>query len=437
MKIDGLSPLLICIARNEMSVRVSHFETLRQRFPTWTELSAHLESSDGGSLRCIASGEEHVVVRYTKGKDPASDVFRSVVWDVAGNRPLCVAPFRAKEGLPPLNTMLSATEDFVDGFMMNAWVSTDGVLHVATRTQIGGDNKFYSEKTFGEMFQECVAASPLKEMEALRVALNKRREEQSATSAFASFVIQHPEHRVVARVVSPGLNVVHVGTVSETGFVEISERATNWPQALARLQVPSYPTRQFRGEKEVQELLRRTSVQRGWRWQGLVFKDGQGGRWRLRTPTYTMMRELRGSEATAMDRFFRLREAKKVTDYLKHYSEDRNTFWEFEQKLRARTADVLSAYVDVHKAHAVKFKELPEALRPAVFMLHVKWRDELRPKGFSVRLQNAIQVVNSMRSFEKRRLLEATEYQRVSAAAAPSEEGGDEEVAEEETTPAE
>ena len=87
----------------------------------------------------------------------------------------------------------------------------------------------------------------------------------------------------------------------------------------------------------------------------------------------------------------------------------------------------------------MKFKELPEALRPAVFMLHVKWRDELRPKGFSVRLQNAIQVVNSMRNFEKRRLMETTEYQRVSAvAAAPSEEGGDEEVAEEEeTTPAE
>jgi hypothetical protein len=43
-----------------------------------------------------------------------------------------------------------------------------------------------------------------------------------------------------------------------------------------------------------------------------------------------------------------------------------------------------------------------------------------------------------MRGFEKRRLMEATEYQRVSAAAVPSEEGGDEEVAEEEeTTPAE
>ena len=89
-------------------------------------------------------------------------------------------------------------------------------------------------------------------------------------------------------------------------------------------------------------------------------------------------------------------------------------FWELEKTLRARTADVLAAYVDVHKAHAVPFKELPAALRPAVFMLHVMWRDKLREKGFAVRLQNAIEVVNNMRDFEKRRLMEATEYQAVS-----------------------
>jgi hypothetical protein len=101
-------------------------------------------------------------------------------------------------------------------------------------------------------------------------------------------------------------------------------------------------------------------------------------------------------------------------EYLKHYSEERTVFWELEKTLRARTADVLAAYVDVHKAHAVPFKELPAALRPAVFMLHVMWRDKLREKGFAVRLQNAIEVVNNMRDFEKRRLMEATEYQAVS-----------------------
>jgi len=399
-----------------MSFRVSSFETLRQRYPIWAELSAYLESPEGGALRSVPSVGDHAILRYTKDKNVTNDIFRSVVWDTAANRPLCVAPFRAKDGLPPLNTQLSATEDFMDGFMMNAWVGQDGILHVATRTQIGGNNKFYTDKTFGELFNDCIASSSLKTITALTSELNTLRMEQKATSAFASFVLQHPAHRVVAKVVSPNISVIHVGTVNETGAVDVSERAMNWPQALARLQVPSYSVRNFHSEQEVQDLLQQLSVQRGWRWQGLVFKDGQGGRWRLRTPTYTLMRELRGSEATDIERFFRLRAAKQVIDYLKHYGEDRPKFWEFDQTLRGRTADVLAAYVDVHKAHAVKFKDLPEALRPAVFMLHVKWRDELRPKGFAVRLQNAIEVVNGMRDFEKRRLLELAPYKAISRA---------------------
>lgn len=402
-----------------MSVIVNQFESLRQRFPTWDELKQYLTSYNDGCVRVIfEEGSPLNVIRYVKGRglasDPMVDHFRSVVWDSVTNLPLCVAPFRAKEGSPPLGSQLSATEDFVDGFMMNAWVASDGVLHLATRTQVGGANKFYSAKTFGQLFEECVAASPLRQMEALRLELDTLRSTQGATSAFASFVIQHPEHRVVARTVTPGLNVIHVGTTSASGVVEIAERATNWPQGLARLQVPSYPTRLFRTEQEVQDLLRKTGVQRGWRWQGLVFKDGHGGRWRLRTPTYMLLRELRGSESTDVDRFFRLRAEKRVMEYLKHYSEERTVFWELEKTLRTRTADVLAAYVDVHKAHAVAFKDLPSALKPAVFMLHVMWRDKLREKGFAVRLQNAIEVVNNMRDFEKRRLMEATEYQAVS-----------------------
>ena len=399
-----------------MSVRVNHFESLCQRFSSWAELSAFLETPEGGSLRCISGAPPFTVLRYTKNKSTGTEVFRSVVWDTVANRPVCVAPFRAKEGLPPLNTQLSATEDFMDGFMMNAWVGQDGVLRVATRTQIGGDNKFYAEKTFGEMFEECVKASPLKTMEALCSELETLRVEQNAVSAFASFVLQHPAHRVVAKTTNPNLNIVHLGTVTESGFVEIAERATNWPQLLSRLQIPSYSTRNFHSEQDVQDLLRRTSVQRGWRWQGLVFKDGHGGRWRLRTPTYTLLRELRGSESNDLDRFFRLRADRQVVDYLKHYGEDREKFWDFELFLRARTEDVLAAYVDVHKAHLVKFKELPEGLRPAVFMLHVKWRDELRSKGFSVRLRNAIEVVNAMRDFEKRRLMEVAPYEAKSPA---------------------
>jgi hypothetical protein len=308
-----------------------------------------------------------------------------------------------------MNTPLSSVEDFVDGFMMNAWVSKD-TLHVATRTRVGGDNTFYSEKTFGQLFDECLEKTSLKDRDGLKACLEGLRAGENATSAFVSFVVQHPEHRIVAKVPSPMLFTVHTGCVMGDGLLSISERSVNWPQELSSLRIGTYTQKNFKNNDEVEVLLRNTAAQRGWRWQGLVFKDGKGGRWRMRTPTYTLLRQLRGSESTVLERFFRLRAQRKVVDYLKHYKEESDEFWKYEECLRARTSDVFSAYVDVHKAHVVTFKELPEALRPAVFLLHSKWRDELRPKGFSVRLQNVIEVVNKLRPFEKKRLMQMDSY---------------------------
>jgi hypothetical protein len=415
-------------------LQLTFFETLRHRFPTWPEMRSYLESTDGGALRVIDSGDRFAVLRLVKGKSvlgaPGSgvDLFRSVVWDKEANRPVCMAPPKAREGMPPCGVQLAATEDFVDGFMMNAFVSgsSEPVLHLATRTQLGGSNTFYEGgKTFGDMFREALATTPLKDEAGLAAALEGIRGSGPAPTAFASFVVTHPDHRVVARPTAATLSVVHCGRVAESGVVELMERPVAWPQALARLQIPSYAVRQFRSEEDIQDLLRKTAVQRGWRWQGLVFKDGLGGRWRIRTPTYTLMRELRGSESAGVDRFLRLRAQGKVVDYLKHYREDIDEFWGYEGKLRARTADALAAYSAAHKTHTLPFKDLPDAYKPVVYQLHVQWLQELREKGFKVRMGNVIGLVNTLRGFEQRRLLEAEPFVAPVVAAAAAAAGAE------------
>jgi len=388
-----------------MSYTVSHFETLRSRFPSWPELKEHLVAS---GLRIVETPDSSVVViRYNKGRDELA-VFRSVVWDTEANRPLCVAPPKAKSGPPPTGVQLSATEDFVDGVMVNAFMSA-GVLQLATRTTLGANNYFYSETSFATMFSEALANTAFKDLNGLQEVMETARTDAGAVSCFASFVLQHPAHRVVAKVEEPGLYAVHMGYVSESGAVSMSERAVNWPQAFGRLQAHSYATRRF-SDGEAVQMLQRTAVQRGWRWQGLVFKDGVGGRWRLRSTTYQTLRSLRGNEAKAEDRFLRLRSSKKVMDYLKHYSEDRDVFWGYEQSLRARTDDVLSAYTAVHKARSLAFKDLAPEYKPAVFLLHKLWLEELRPKGFVVRGFEAGRVVAELRDFEQKRLMAAAPF---------------------------
>lgn len=385
-----------------MSYTVNDFETLRSRFPTWPELKEHLVAQ---GLRIIESPESSlVVIRYVRGTDELA-LFRSVVWNTETNLPLCVAPPKAKNGEPPINVQLSATEDFVDGVMVNAFVA-NGALQLATRTTLGARNHFYSEKSFADMFSEAIARTAIADLTSV---LETARAEFGATSCFASFVLQHPEHRVVAKVDAAAVFVVQVGYVGETGAVTICERATNWPQAFGRLQVHSYATRRF-AENEAKQMLQRTAVQRGWRWQGLVFKDGNGGRWRLRSTTYQTLRSLRGNEAKDVDRFLRLRSEKQVMEYLKHYAEERDTFWTFEQTLRERTETVFQLYTAVHKARSMVFKDVPAAYKPAVFLLHKLWLEELRPKGFVVRAAEAGRVVAGMRDFEQKRLMDAEPF---------------------------
>lgn len=405
-----------------MSYTIQHFESLCQRFPTWTELSAFLDSDAGGRVRITkaSDGESpYAVLRYVKGSSDmnaaelGAGLFRSVVWNTQTNRPVCFAPPKARTGAPPLGTSLSATEDFVDGVMINAFleIGSGTELQLATRSVLGASAGFYSSKSFAAMFYECLANTPMKDKAGLKEVLEDYALMIPGTTAvFASFVLQHPDHRVVAKVQTPTLTCVHIGCTQPTGAIQIAERATNWPKELAKLQPTSYPIRLFHSEQEIQELLRKTGVQRGWRWQGLVMKDGFGGRWRYRTQTYTLLRALRGSDASLEDRFLRLRSEKRVREYIKHYAEDADAMWDLETKVRQKTTEILAAYVDVHKARAVAFKDLPEAYKPAVFMLHAKWRDTLRLHGFKVRMQNAIEVFNGMRSFEQKRLLAAEPY---------------------------
>jgi hypothetical protein len=405
---------------SRMNVFANEFMRLRSMFPEWSALKEFLVTE--ASLRVIESEDAPglAIVRYVKDKSKMDcktinmSFFRSVIVNTLTNTVVCVAPFKAEAGLPPLDTEFSQVQDFVDGCMMQVFMTKDGVMHLATRTQIGAKNSFYSAKSFGELFTEALAATPLRTMDSLKEALTERLNSlEGSTSVFASFVIQHPEHRIVMKYRSPDLNMVHFGYTQEDGSLTVKEDSSLWSPPFRRLQVTMYPisetdAKTFTNVEEIHALVRRTSVSAGFCWQGLVFKTADGKRWKVRSKSYLLLRGLRGGEALAVERFLRLRKEGKVVEYLKHYGEEREAFWELETALRTKTTEVLKAYEDVNKTRVKTFADLSPAYKPGVFMLHNYYLTHLRPenKG-SIRLNDAIRIVNAMKPFEQRRLLEA------------------------------
>jgi hypothetical protein len=335
---------------------------------------------------------------------------RSVVWDTETNRPVCVAPPKAEKMEPPTgkDVSYSLVQDFLDGVMINVFrtLADPSTLQIATRTQLGASGKFYSEKTFEQLFLEALSVMKLSK-EDLLAMLPVPSEELPAS--FASLLLQHPEHRVVSRCRSPHVWLVHLGTVDKDGLVNIVESDPSWN---AKLRLPEYPVGAtngvFASETHLTGFFHGVCGSKGWFYQGMTFKDGKGNRWRLRNANYLYLRTLRGSEATGVDRFLRLRSESKVTEYLKHYTEDRQSFWEFEQALRQKTDEVFKAYCSVHKSHEKKLEDLPWAIKPCVFKLHSHYLEHLRPNNEKVNMKHAVELVNNLALYEQKRLLTAT-----------------------------
>jgi hypothetical protein len=164
----------------------------------------------------------------------------------------------------------------------------------------------------------------------------------------------------------------------------------------------------FKSEANLSTFFSDMCKQQGWFFQGITIKDGKGNRWRMRNPNYLYLRSLRGSESTTVERFLRLRSESKVTEYLKHYSEDRQTFWDLEQRLRQKTNEVFQAYCSVHKSHEKKLEDLEWAVKPCVFKLHSHYLEHLRPNNEKVYMKHAVELVNNLALYEQKRLLTAS-----------------------------
>lgn len=389
-----------------MSYTIDTFKNLCSQYSSWSSLETFLSSPEGGNLRIVGTGR-YRVLRYVKGqtnmKLAHSNWMRSVVWDTEANKPVCVAPPKAYKNAVPTGETLKI-QDFLDGTMVNAFITKDepSTLQIASRTQLGASGTFYSEKTFGELFDEAVLQMGYSSRNDLCSILPKPTSDDVAT--FFSFLLQHPEHRVVSRPRNAKLFIIHMGSVKENGDVEIKEEITK-DSPFAQFAIPAYPMTGFRKEADLESFFKGMIESKGWFFQGLTFKDGKGQRWRMRNPNYLYLRGLRGSEATDVERFLRLRHEGKVVEYLKHYSEERQTFWDLEQQLRGSTKLVFDSYCEVHKSHNKKLADLPKSVQPCVFRLHSYYLSDLKPKNESIKMKDAVEVVNKMPIFEQRRLL--------------------------------
>jgi hypothetical protein len=389
-----------------MKYTVNSLQTLLSNHSTAT--LDFLTSQEGGNFRVIGT-ERYRVVRYDKKSTDMTSPFakwmRSSVWDSTANLPMCVSPPKAEKGeTPPSNSTSLLVQDFVDGTMINVIVPAEGKPFIASRSQIGATGNFYSQRSFAELFNDAMKEHGTTLTGLGSILKSTYVNVPNAHSYFASFVLQHPEHRIVSRANTPTLYAISTGYTCKNGSVVVEEIT---PESLIfnEMAVRSYPVTGFKTDADLSSFMQSLLANKGWFWQGLTFKDTNGNRWRIRNTNYMTLRALRGSEALPLDRWLRLRSKGLVMEYLKHYSEERQTFWDFEQKFRGLTNQVYDGYVEVHKAHTKKLTDFPKNISPCIFRLHAHYLEHLKPSGESVRIKDCIELINNMSLLDQRRLM--------------------------------
>ena len=371
-----------------MSYTLSVFSNLRNKYPNWQDFRQFLESEEGGKLRIVET-DTYAIIRYVKGVSSMADVnkpwvawFRSVIWNPNTHLPLCIAPRKAFSSEIPLDTSLHV-EEFLEGVMVNGFIQGSELVW-STRSTLGANTGFYGMKSFAEMIQDA-----LQQQSCTQESLAKAISESGNT--FASFVLQHPGHRVVQRIQKPGLTLIHLGKIDSSGNAEMS---TYFPETLQSWAVKTYPSLSP-GEVPASRLEAMAQATEPY-WQGLVFRGSNGERWRIRTLSYKILREIRGKESQIEDRFARLRVQNMIRLYTQNWPEEAHQFGDLEARVRELTAQIYKEYCAHHKEKSKVFMDIPVAFRTPVYELHGIYLNSLRPKNVTLKMPAVIQYVNSM-----------------------------------------
>lgn len=353
-------------------------------------LFTYLESPEGGSLKVIRSKEHpHLaIIRYVKGVSDMTHTnthyFRSVVWNTETNRPVSFSPFRSvpfeastfvsKEGL--------VVEDFWDGTMINLFYDMKiSQWIIATRSNIGGNCRFYGPQTFYRLFWDTFASMNM------TVAMLDPH-------LCYSWVLQHPSNRIVVPIPVANLKLIQVVKAGPTpADLNFNLSLSEYPMLMNMVsrRIPLADTAVTIPTMENMIAVNNTAY-----CQGYVIKDTMTGqRWKIRTPTYKMLHELRGNTPRLDFKWLELRQKGSLNAYMHHFPEDKEAFDALWARLKVQTRTLYQTYCDVFKARSLPSRDAPKYLRRLLYDMQDHYLNRLRPAQLTLTWSECTAWVNS------------------------------------------
>jgi hypothetical protein len=282
-------------------------------------------------------------------------------------------------------------EEFLEGTMINVFfdstIGITGAWEISTRNTVGATSSFYKShnvsedqnknyppgrknKTFREMFMEAAKVCGLD--------INQLDKELSY-----SFVLQHPENRIVVPFKKPQLSLVSAYKIhNQNGVISVEYLHSSSPQckhiaATTKVRLPE----KYTFEKYSDLINRYASMNTSYDIMGVVLYNTENGvRAKIRNPVYEQVRSLKGNQPKLYYQYLCLRGSGKVKDFLKYYPENKADFSAYRDQVHIFTDTLYENYVACYIKKSKPLLEFPKQFRTHMYTIHQHYLNELREK---------------------------------------------------------
>ena len=342
------------------------------------------------------SNQKYKIVRYNKDILAADlistyGLLRSVIIN-SKNRVVSFAPPKslpADHFIKKYETKSDyiIAQEFVEGTMINVFYDQSASSwKIATRNTVDAEVSFYKKengKTFKTMFEEACKEN------------NFNLETLNPQFCY-SFVLQHPDNRIVVPFSKPQLYLVEAYEITNDQKVipqNISAVRTNgqWSQTTIRFpEVYEFTT--------YSELIEKfASANTPYNIMGIVIKNMiTNERAKIRNPIYEEVRHLKGNQTKLQYQYLTLRSEGKLPEFLKYYPENKKDFSECRTQVHIFTNALHYNYLACYVRKEKPLNMFGTQYRTHMFNIHQQFINDLRPNNLFVTNTVVQKYVNSL-----------------------------------------
>jgi len=337
-------------------------------------------------IACSSNNSLYKVINYDKqfldfNLIPSYGLCRSVIINCA-NQVVGFAPpksissetFIQKYSQHKTDNFIVA-EEFIEGTMINVFfdpsVGPTGEWEISTRNTVGATSSFYkshNSKTFRQMFMEAAAENKL-DIQTLNNEL------------CYSFVLQHPENRIVVPFSKPQLYLVGVYKIenNQNNIIVYNYDSSEYKQFFHDLGT-SVKFPEIYNFDSYEELVDKYgSINTSYLIVGVIIHNKlTGERTKIRNPVYEEVRHLRGNQPKLLYHYLCLRKEGKVKAFLNYYPENKKDLSSFRDLVHLFTNTLFTNYIACYIKKQRPLIEFSEQYRTHMFNIHKIYINELK-----------------------------------------------------------